>query len=319
MPEGQGYASWAGIGVQSTLGTPVARTKFIDFKSEGVELQLQQKPWIGASETADRINTEVGRHSEGSMEVMGAFEGLESFFKALFGNNSVVTAVLSGTANSHTFTPKDSMKSPGLSLEINRDVIAFLYEGCQVEEVEFVQDSAEYLVVRFLFRGRDETQVSASTPTFVPVLKIHASQLVFKVATVVTPINSYRISFKNNLTGFRPQLGTVVTREIIRGAKRSVTGEITIQFEDQNRYNEFKALTNVALQWVYTGGAISGGGGNNYTLQIDMPQVNWQGRTPTVPGPGPLAVTFPFKAFMTGRATNDDISLVLKNAITSVT
>ena len=317
MAEGQGYAAYAGIGVQSTLGTNVTRTRFIDFISEGVELQEQQRPWNNAGESGQRINTELGRHSEGPIEVFGNFEGLESFFKAAFGLNSVTTANPAGSAFTHTYALKDSVKSPGLSLEINRDVTAFLYEGCQIEEVDFMQDSADYLKVRFQFRGRDETQVSATSPTFATALKVHHSQLTCKVATVATVLNSFRVNLKNGLTGFRAQLGDKVTREIIRGGKRTVSGEVNLQFEDQTRYNEFKALTNVALEFKYVGAVITGA--ETYQFKLNLPQVNWTGRTPSVGGPGPIAFSMPFMAYMTTRGANDELALFIENTLTSVT
>jgi hypothetical protein len=318
MPQAQGYASYAGIGVESTLGTPVTRTKFIDFISEALKVQTQRKAWSNASEVGPRINTELGVHSEGPMEVYAMFEGLESFLKAAFGASSVASAVVSGTAYGHTYALKSAMASPGLSVEVERDAQAFLYEACQIEEVEFIQDPNDYLRIRFLFRGRDESKVSATSPSFATVLKIHHAQLTAKIATVVTTINSFRVLLKNNLTGFRPQLGSVVTKEIIRGGKRAVTGSLGIDFADTTHYDQFRALTNVALEFKYVGAAISGGGGETYQFKLNLPQVNWDGDAPVVPGPGPIAVEMPFTAFMTSRDANDELALFIENTNTSV-
>lgn len=319
MAEGQGYASFTGIGVQSTLGTNVARTKFLDFISEGIELQSQQKEWTSASESGQRINTELGLHSEGPLEAYGVFEGLESFFKQAFGASSCTDATVTGSAYSHTFALKDALKSPGLSVEINRDIAAFLYEGMQIDEVEFIQEPGEHLKVRFHFRGRNESQVSASSPSYVTALKVHHAQLVCKVATVVTTINSFRVSLKNGCTGFRPQLSTAVTREIIRGGKRTVDGEIGLVFEDVTRYNEFRALTNVALEFKYVGGAIPSGGGELYQFKLNLSQINWKGKTPVVPGPGPISFSMPFSSYMTSRAANDELALFIENGIQTTT
>ena len=317
MAEGQGYAAYAGMGVQSALGTNVTRTRFIPFISEAIELQPQYRGWNNAGQSGQRVNTELGRHSEGSMEAFGNFEGLESFFKQAFGLNSVTTANPAGSAFTHTYALKDSVKSPGLSLEIHRDITAFLYEGCQIEEVDFVQDAGDYLKVRFMFRGRDETQVSATSPTYATTLKVHHAQLTAKVATVATTLNSFRVNLKNGLTGFRAQLGNTVTREIIRGGLREVTGEVSLQFEDQTRYNEFKAKTDVALEFKYVGAVITGA--ETYQFKLNMPQVNWTGRTPTVGGPGPISFAMPFTSYMTAIGANDELALFQENTLTSVT
>lgn len=316
MAQGQGYASYAGIGIQSTLGTNVARTKFFDFMSESMKVVPQRKQWNNAAESGVRINTELGIHSEGQISVYGAFEGLESLFKQAFGSSCLTTANVTGTAYSQTYVLKSALKSPGVSLEINRDVTAFLYEGCQIEEVEFVQNPNDYLMINFLFRGRDETQVTATSPSFVTALKIHSSQLTFKAATVATTINSFNLKFKRNATGFRPQLGSNITKEIISGGKKSVTGNVSLAFEDVTRYNEFRALTNVALEFKYVGAIITGS--ETYQLKLSLPQVNWDGDTPAIGGSGPVDFSMPFTAFMTGRDTNDELGVFLENTITSV-
>lgn len=316
MPQAQGYAAYAGLGIQSTLGVNVTRTKFLDFISESIEIQPQRKQWNNAGESGFRINTELGLHSEGSLEVYANFEGLDSWLKQAFGSGSVTTTNPAGAAFNHTFALKDAVKSPGVSLEINRDVTAFLYEACQFDEVEFIQDPNDYLRVRFGIRGRDETQVTATSPSFATPLKVHSSQLTCKVATVVTTVNSYRISIRNNLTGFRPQLSTPITKEIIRGGKRSVSGEISLAFEDLVRYNEFRNLNNIALELKYVGAVITGS--ETFRFQLNMPQINWDGRTPNVPGPGPVDFSMPFTAFMTTRAANDELALVIENTATSV-
>jgi hypothetical protein len=320
MAEGQGYAAWAGIGIQSTLGTNVARSKFKDFISENIRLVPQFKQWNNAGGAGDRVNTLLGRHSEGALNVYGCFEGLDSLLKAAFGASSVATAVVSGTAYGHTFSLKSAMPSPGFSLEVNRDIAAFLYEGCKIDEVEFIQAPNDYLQIRFGIRGRNETQVSASSPAFPTLLKVHFTQLTFKVSTVATAINSYRILLKNTLTGFRGStLFPPDSKEFIRGGKFKVSGSVSLGFEDVTRYNEFRNVTNVALEMKYLGDAISGGGGETNQLKLSLPQVNWEGTTPEIKGPGPVDdVEFPFTAFETSRAANDQMGLYLVNTATSV-
>lgn len=317
MAQGQGYNAWAGIGVQSTLGTTVARTKFVDFISESVKYQTQRKQWNNVGNTALRVNTELGRHSEGSIEVYGAFEGLESFFKAAFGSASVSTTNPGGTAYNHNYALKDAMASPGLSLEINRDVTSFLYEGCQIDEFEFIQEPNDYLRVRFGFRGRNETLISASSPSFLTPLKVHSSQLVCLVSTVATTINSFRLLVRNNLTGFRGQLGSPDSKEFIRGGKRSVTGSISLAFENTTRYAEFIALTNVSLDLTYVGAVITGGETYRYRLLIS--QLNWDGDTPPVGNSGPIDFEMPFTAFETTRGGNNELAFTIENQISSVT
>ncbi len=319
MAQGQGYASFAGLGIQSTLGTNVSRTKFWDFISESIKLIPQRKQWSNASDTGYQINTELGRHSGGPMSVYAMFEGLESLFKQAFGSSCLTTTQLSASsAYSQSYALKNALKSPGLSVEINRDVSAFLYEGIQIEEIEFVQDPNDYLKINLQFVGRDETLVSASSPSFVTPLKIHHAQLAFTVGGVATTINSFRITVKFNNTGYRPQLGNNVTREIIRSGKFEITGEINLTFEDTTRYTEFTALTNVALVFDYTGGSIASGAGNNYEFKLTLGTVNWNGDTPVVPGPGPITFSMPFIALESSRAANDQIVLFQKNTLSSV-
>ncbi len=324
MAQGQGYASCAGLGVQSTLGTNVTRTKFWPFISEAIKLIPQRKRWSNARETAYQINTEVGRHSGGPMSVYGTFEGLESIFKQAFGASCLTTTQLSASsAYSQSYALKDALKSPGLSLEINRDVTAFLYEGMQIEQIDFIQNANDYLTINIQWVGRDETLVGATSPSFVTPLKIHHTQLAFTVGGVATTINSFRVTVKFNNTGFRGQLGNNVTREIIRSGKRDVSGEINLTFEDTTRYAEFATVTNqtptnVALVMDYTGGAIASGAGNNYEFKLTLGTVNWEGDTPTVPSTGPITFTMPFVAMESALGLNDELVLFQKNTLTTV-
>lgn len=317
MAQGQGYDSYAAIGVQSTLGTLVTRIKFFDIVSESVRLLSQHKAWNNAGQNAPRINTELGRHSEGDINVYGAFEGLESLFKAAFGASSVTSASINGSGYSHTFALKNAMPDAGLSLEIPRSVQTFLYEGVKIEEVEIIQNANDYLMFRFTVRGRNETEITATSPSFLTVLKIHQSQLVFKIATVATDINSFRLSLKNNLTGFRGTLGSLDTKEYIRSNKRSVTGSISLPFDSISQYDNFRALTNLALEAKWTGGTIPSST-DTYQFKLNLPQINWDGTTPTVPGPGPLDLELPFTAFETTRGGNDELVLYMQNGISSV-
>ena len=320
MADGQGYNAWLGYGVESTLGTLVTRTLFNDFISESLRLNSDRKQWNNAGGTSQRINTELGRFSEGGFECYGDFQSHVTLFKHAFGASSVTSVQLSASsAYSHTYALKSALPSPGLSVEINRDVTSFLYEGCKVEEVEFTQPPNDYLHVRFGIIGRNETQASASSPSFLSPLKVHSSQLVCEVGDAAITIDSFRLLLKNNLTGFRPQLGSADSKEFVRANKRSVSGEVTLSFANVTRYDEFRAVTNIKLEFNYTGDTIPSGAGNAYTFNLLMPQINWSGDTPPVSGSGPMLLTLPFMAFETTRFGEDELSLVVKNALTSVT
>jgi hypothetical protein len=310
---GRAENAWAGFGRESMLGTTVSRTKYTDIISEGLKRNQTRKESNVLGSVSQRIVTELARWSEGGIEFEGNYEGLEVLLKDAFG--SVNSAVASGSAYNHTFSLATNLPSPGLSVEVNRDISAFLYGDCKIDKLEFTQGSDEYLRIRADLLGRVETVISASTPSFPSDKRILTQDLVFKIATVAQTIQSLSVMIENNLSA-RPQIGSVDRKEIQRVGKRRVSGSFEMDFEDTTQYNNFISQTAVAILATWTGAVITGG--EHYRLVLSMPNCIFLNAELPAGRPGPITETINYLALEQTRAAQDEISGIIESTATSV-
>src|ERR1051326_6358792 len=305
MALGQAHEAWAGIGRQVTLGTLAARTKFFDIVSESMRIDSQRDvaPILGS--VSKRVFRETGRRSSGVIELVGNLEGHEALYKDAFG-----TVVTTGVGPfTHTITLAKVLPSPGLSLEINRDVKSFLYESCKVNQVEWSQDPNGYMRVRFSLLARNETRATASSPTFPAAKPMTADLAVFNIGGAPVVLHNFRCTLDNALS-HRGQLGSKDSREIVRTGQRSVMGSFEIDFEDEVEYGNFIAATSRAIDITWTSGADS--------CKLESPAIQFLGDTPTAGGFCALRIPFRFIALEQTRAAMDELKLTFINTTTSV-
>jgi len=319
MAQGYGYNAWIGFASSLTLGTLAVRTKFLDILTESLTYQPTRTRTARLGSPSQSINTELGRVSGGSFEIEGNYEGMDTLFRYGFG--AVASALDTTNAYNHTFTlsklvPTSAANGVGLSIEVNRDVTAFLYEACKVNQIEVTQDVNAYTRIRFDVLGRNETRDTASSPTFPSELPMHQSQFTFTVDAAATTVNNFTWTLNNNLAHF-PQLGSLDSKEIARNGKREVTFSFEIDFEDQTQLNNFMNLSDVALVALWTGPAISGGSSSN-RFRISMPKCNFEGSTPTATAAGKLRMQINGIALEQTRAAQDECTLIIENTATSV-
>jgi hypothetical protein len=313
MALARGENTWVGFGVESTLGTTVARTKFTDYISEGLMRKQVRKESGVIGGFSQRVLTELARWSEGPIEFEGNYEGMELLFKHAFG--SANTVVASGAAFNSTFTLTSFPPAPGLSVEVNRDVSAFLYADCKIGQLEITQGVDEYLRLRFDFLGRAETLISASSPSFPADQRILTQDLVFKIATVATTIQNFRFTL-NNTMAHRPQLGSVDRKEIQRVGRRRISGSFELDFEDTTQYNNFINQSAVALLATWTGATITGA--EKYRLVLSMPSCKFTNGQLPADNPGPITETIEFLALEQTRGAQDECSAIIESTATSI-
>jgi len=324
MSLGQGHDSWVGIGVQTVLGTPVVASQYLDFISEGIEYQPTRGHLVNAGAVDPSVHKELYRRSGGPIEVYANYEGLETLLLFAFGD--VTTTTESGAAKRHTYALAKNLPGPGLTLEVNRSVEAFLYEGCKVNEVEFIQEAEDFLRVRFGLLGRNETldetptePTASSFPAELQILGAHLSAILrvngaSPVADLPLVVNRLSLML-NNAAAHRASTG-IDSKEIVRTGKRAITFSADLDFDAVTRYDEYRALTDMELVLTWTGAEIIPG--FNYTLNLTLPRFNWDGKTPTVAGPGPITVEMAGTAMDTERFAQDAITGYLINTVTAV-
>jgi Phage tail tube protein len=295
MP-GYGENSWIGFGEETVWGTPVPRTKFIEILSENVHFISPSVPRAVLRGASRRYVIPGKRSVEGSVRAELLYDGLEKLFKHALGSDSVED--LGGGTYRHTFTVADQPPT-GLTLEINRDICAFVYEGCQVQSLTLENAVDGTVQLAFDFLGENETTGAASVPTFPADNPVHWAQIVPALVTrgaVAVPVSNIRVSVADTLAADRYRLGTKTRKGIGRNGRMIVSGSFSCEFEDVTQYNAFLGDTESAVTISWTG-PIIGGTLTNYNLSITMLRTVLSGDTPMVAGPGPIQITFNFDAY----------------------
>ena len=314
MPVGQGHDAYLGFATQSTLGTLAARTKFLDIISESLAAQLTRTHSDLLGSASRRQYVETGAQSGGVVELEGNYEGLETLLYHAIGAK---TSAQQGTttAYKHTLSLAKALPSPGLSIEVERDIRAFFYEGCKINQITFTQEPNAYLRVALDLLGRNETDGAATTPTFPKDLPIHQPQFAFTIDGTAIAVNRFDLTINNNLEQ-RPKLGDAAPKEIIRNGAREVSGSFEADFEDTAQYAKFIENASIGLVAAWTGAAIAST--YKYEMKLSMPKCYYEGQTPQVGGRGPITVPFTFMAMEQTRAAQDELEVELTNTAAAI-
>ena len=308
------HEAHAAFVTQAALGSLTTRTKFIDFVSESLAIDLTRAQSQQLGSASQRQVVETMAMCAGSIETEGNYEELDTLLLHAMG--AVSSAQIGGSAAwKHTFTLTPAMEPIGLSVEVERDQSAFFYSACKIAQMTIRQDPNEFLRFVFDFLGHAETTGSETSPTFPADLPIHHSQFAFTIDAGAVTVNNFSVTL-NNSAEQRMALGSTTPKEVVRTAPIICTGSFEVDFEDTTEYANFVALTAVALVATWTGG--DAGSGNNYELVLTMPVCKYDGGTPPVSGRGVITVPFTFTAYEATRAAQDEFKIELTNTATAV-
>jgi hypothetical protein len=317
-----GYTAFVGIGVESTWGTGVAASMFLEASEESLKLDQKRnwKPTLGS--TSQSKSTRSKRKVSGSVKFPGIYAGMDTLLKNVMG--SVSSAQISATTvYRHTFTLSSALPV-GLSFVVNRDAAAisgtscFRYTGCQVTKLGFSQSVENFLEVTAELEGQDEEFIALPTPTYPAFKGIDWEQLgTFTIGGTAIPAQMVELNIENPLNTDRHKLGTRLRTGLGRSSLRKISGKLELEFADLTIYNFFRSLNTAgALSIIFTGPVAANA--TNYTFEIAATNVFIQGETPNVKDPGVIKQTVPFELTADGGADNSELILYLQNLSTSV-
>jgi Phage tail tube protein len=321
MP-GYGENSWIGFGEETTWGTPVTRTKFVEILSENIKFvkPLNQRASL---RSASRRYYIPGKQSvEGSIRTELLYEGFEKLLKHAMGAGA--DSALAGGAYLHKYTIA-AQPPTGLTIEVNRDVCAFVYAGCQIQSITLENAVDGTVQCSLDILGEDEVTAAASTPTFPADKPVHWAQVTTVTAGSYTVVaESLRLTIAETLAADRYRLGLKTRKGIGRNGRRVVSGSFVAEFEDVTQYNAFLGDTEQAVTITWTGAVIASG--NSHALSLPMPRCVLSGDTPAVGGPGVIKQTINFDAYYApsgsstgtgpwGIAAQDEATIALVNTV----
>ncbi|MDX6481719.1 MAG: Phage tail tube protein [Gaiellaceae bacterium] len=296
MARGNSFGTFIGWGRQTVLGTTVARTIFTSPLKEGLKLT---QPFFEGKElrspTLGRMTRVGARMSGGPATFTMSYTGLEVLLNDLLG--TVVTSTLGGGGKQHAFALATDTPSPGLSVEVYRRGAAFLYADCKINKGSFHFKPTEEVTVDIEFIGREETRVSASTPTYATIRPVTCDKItVLTVDGTTVDLDELDVNVDNKMIVV-PKLASLGGREPTRNAHREVTGRLMKDFEDAAAagiYDKFEKGALAALIVTCVGDVISGA--DSFTFTLAAPKIQFTGETPGTDGPAVRKHTAPFRA-----------------------
>jgi hypothetical protein len=313
MAIGSGLGAQLGIAAESTYGTYVAPTKFIEFTKEGLVLKktTAQSAGIAAGRllplSARRVLTR--KEVSGSVDIEVTNKSMGLLIQALMG--TTVTPVQQGatTAYLQTHTLADTA---GKSLTIQKGVPlttgtvtdkSFL--GCKVTSGEFSCEVGGMLTGTFEFDGKDcdegQTLASASYPSMSP---FHFGQMAVKTGTFGTETAldgirkvSCKIERPQDVERFYAgQAG--LKKEPISNDQVKISGTIETDYVATTLDDLHTSDGATSFVWEFIGANIA----STYfdTFRVTLPAVRLDEGPPVVDGFGVVKPTFSYVGLYDG-------------------
>jgi hypothetical protein len=310
---GSGISSQLGMSEETTYGTGVTVTRFMEFLKESMKLNIDRIESKGLragtrTQRADRWKPNR-KGCEGSIDLEVASVGFGLWFKAAFG--AVATAAAGTTGKKHTFTL--GANAPSYTVQVGRPstdgtVQPFTYLGTRVKGAELSCDVDGFLSLTLDCDAQDETTgtalATASYPTAQEVFAFTQGIVTFGGAPIDVTKFSVKIDQGLNVDRYYIR-GNPLKKQPMAGYA-TVTGEIDMTFDSLADYTRFTAGTTGALVATFTGATYEAG--QNFKVVITCPAVRFDGDTPNVDGPDILTLSLPFTAMDDGT-TGAPISL----------
>lgn len=303
-----GLGAYVGAVAETSYGTPVTVTRFLEFLNEGIEPQIERISSSGiragstVARTARWAVNDKGARGPISFEV--ANKGFGLWFKHAFGSVLIATPGGATTARTHTLVLGDkddlSMTVQKVVPDVGGTNRAFTYGGCVLTEWELSLGLDGLLLFNTNVDAQNWTTATAAATASFP-----ASDELFGYQDAAVNVDNGQI----NATGItlrcqdamateRYYLRAVGTksRPILNG-NRTLGGELTLEFEDMTEVNYFlngAPGTELEVELVMTGSQIESG--FNYGLSVTMPKCRFDGGMVSVSGPDIITVSAPFMA-----------------------
>jgi len=317
MSQAFGHNSWIGVGAESTYGTAVSPTTFIEIQKESLKGKHSALSKPNLRSPSARYYVKSKKDVGGAVDFQLPFEGAELLLKHAFG--AVTTTTPEVGRKQHVFSLASNLPT-GLTFHINRDALniggssAFQYVGCQINKLTIKQSLEDMLMCTADVLGRDWSNVAVATPTFPTFKQIDWEMPIFQIDSVDVPISDLELTIENALASDRYKLGSRVRKGLGRNGPRKVSGKFNLEFDSLTFYNYYKNLTAGVYNITWTGGTLVTG---NYKFQLDLPKSLCTDGEPSAENAGPIILPIAFDAFASA-ADNDEVVLTLHNTVASV-
>lgn len=306
-----GIGGQIGFAAESTYGTGVTVTRFLEFNNEGLKADVRQIQSFGIGRGRFMRTTRNKSYvagATGAIELPIMSKGFGLLLKHALGAH---TAVQQGATSEylHTATASgDGLVGLSLTTQIGRPDVGgtvrpYTYEGCKVTSWEIKNDLDAQALMSVTLDAETET-----TGTALATASYAASDqpFYFSQAAVTlggNPIRTRSISIKgeNALATDRRFLGGTKAEPLPNG-EATIMASLDFEFEGLTRHGYWTAgteLENLVITWD-TGTAIPSGDGGTFKLRVTIPKLIVMSAGPNVSGPDLVREAIEAKAVYDG-------------------
>ncbi|SRR6266498_3043912 len=310
MGLGAGIASQFGFAQESTVGTAVTVTKFVEFNSETLDFvpTTIQGRGLHAGGQYDRAS----RYQRTTKTVTGplaldlATKNLGVLIKNMLGSSAVPVQIASTTAYKQVHNP-GPLDALGLTVQKGvpeagtGTVKPYTYRGAKIANWTVAVALDGIVTLTLGFDAWDEDDVTALATASYPVtsvfrftdmttIKFGGTASIASGTTsiasgvAVTGLTSFEITGTNPLAGNRQFLGSAgIKANQIENGYRAVTGKFSGEFSKTQFYDVFKSGATTAIQATMTQG--DAGGGNPFAFDFVLPACKLNTGSNNVGGP----------------------------------
>ncbi|MEU0359916.1 phage tail tube protein [Streptomyces cyaneofuscatus] len=313
MAIGSGLGAQIGIAAESTYGTYVAPTRFIEFTKEGLALQktTAQSAGIAANRllplSSRRVVTQ--RQASGPLDMEVTNRGMGLLLQALMGTSVTPVQQAATTAYLQTHVLADTI---GKSLTLQKGlplttgvVTRKNFLGCKIISAEFSCEAGGMLTANFEFdcKNVEETSVLAvaAYPAMAP-FGFHQMSLktgTYASETARDGIRKVSVKFERPQAVERFYAGqSGLKKEPIANDQVKITGSIEMDYVDTVLDDLHTSDAETALVWDFTGPIIASTHAERFTVKL--PAIRFDDAPPTVEGFDVVKPTMSFSGLHDG-------------------
>jgi len=292
-----------GFGEESTWGTRVAPTRFLEILNESVKLDLQRVQSQGLRSgrrfPRKRYNNKKGAAGTIALEV--PTKGFGLITKYILGAIATTTPVGGTLTRDHTATP-GSFDGESLSVQIGRPDVngakhPFDYIGAKIVQAEFSGAVDGLLQCTLTLDAKDEqTNQTLATPSYATgIEQFFFAGASLTIGGVATDIRDFSCAISSGLKTDRYFMrnSTLKKEQIEDTADRGATGTFNCDYENNDIYDDFVAGTEAEIVALWRA-PVAIEGALFPEFEIKLGRVQFDGETPSVGGPDIVNQAVPF-------------------------
>lgn len=327
-----GYASSVGISEETTFGTKVDSGAYIEFMSESLKMNREEKLLDGINGTRSFIKRKLlNKTVDGSleMEFNPASDACAYILKQAMGgtcssatqaSSDIIHTIYTGDMESNAATSTASnVKS--LSLQVDKGGLVYDFTGCRVSNLTLKAEVGGMAMMTAELVGKSSS-LTSSTPTavfsnIVPVDFVGCSfGLGDSLGNLTTEsIQAFELTINNNLNSDQRSLGSSEI-DVLPPQMREISLKVTQRFDTTTNYTQFiqETISSIRLTMDTQVTITASTGSDTYKLLVDLPRVYTNGPAiAEVGGPDVLTHEIEYRPISQNTSTAYDIRMSLYN------